>query len=307
MRVGGTSHSRPTRAERVDHDLGIREDVEFFGAPERLFGARHLPADGRAAPGAPLGVVICSPVLADFGANYQREVRLARRLAAAGLPVQRFHPRGTGHSDGERTALTFPALVADARAAVDRLRAACAPAAVALVGSRLAALAAGVVADDLPGAPVVLWDPVPSLRAYLRGGGRAQAVHLVGKPGHGDGDGPEPPERQLERRGYVDLLGIPVGPGLYGAGDAPALADVLAAGGDGGPARPVLLVQFAPGDPTPPYAAAADAWRARGADVTVAVRPCDESWWFIPDRLAPADAVLDTTVAWIAERAGVAA
>jgi Serine aminopeptidase, S33 len=295
--TGGPRRPLPSRAERVDDDLGVREEVEFFGAPERLFGCRHLPLRGP-VEGAPLAVVICSPVLTDFGANYQREVRLARRMAAAGIPVQRFHPRGTGHSDGERTDLAFRALVDDARAALAQLRAACRPAAVALLGSRLAALAAATVAGEEPGAPLVLWDPVPSLRAYLRAGLRARAVHRVGK----DGDGPEDPDAQLDRLGYVDVLGIPVGPGLYRAGDVPELGDALG----GGPRR-VLLVQFAPGALTPPCAAAADAWRSRGVDVTAEVCPCDESWWFIPDRRAAADAVLDTTAAWMAARAAGAA
>jgi hypothetical protein len=292
--TGGPHRPRPSRAERVDDDLGVREEVEFFGTPDRLFGCRHLPVRGP-AEGAPLAVLICSPVLTDFGANYQREVRLARRLAAAGIPVQRFHPRGTGHSDGERTDLAFPALVDDARTALARLRTACRPGAVALLGSRLAALAAATVAGDEPGAPLVLWDPVPSLRAYLRAGMRARAVHRVGK----DGDGPEDPDAQLDRLGYVDVLGIPVGPGLYRAGDVPELGDALAAG-----SRPVLLVQFAPGPLSPLYAAAADAWRSGGAEVAAEVCPCDESWWFIPDRRATADAVLETTVAWLAARAG---
>ncbi|HKE74813.1 MAG TPA: hypothetical protein VKB57_14425 [Acidimicrobiales bacterium] len=293
---GGRRLARAARAERVDRGLGIREEVEFFGAPERLFGCRHLPMDGPAA-GAPLAVVICPPVLADFGANYQREVRLARRLAAAGLPVQRFHPRGTGHSDGDRADLSFAALVDDCRAAVERLRETCGPAAVALVGSRLSALAAAV-ADGEGGSPLVMWDPVPSLRSYLRGGLRARAVHRVGKVGAA----PEGPDDQRARTGYVDVLGIPVGPALLDAGDVPVLGEAVA----GGP-RPLLLVQFAPGELTPPYAAAAAAWRERAIDVTAAVCPCDESWWFIPDRRAPADAVLDTTAAWLAARAGMTA
>src|SRR4030095_10645519 len=73
--VGGSTTSRPAVARRIDSALGVVEEVEFFGAPEPLFGCRPLPGDGA---GRDLGLVVCSPVLCDFGANYRREVTLAR-------------------------------------------------------------------------------------------------------------------------------------------------------------------------------------------------------------------------------------
>ena len=80
-------HDQPVVMRRDD---GGRDEVEFFGDDELLFGCRHVPeGDVRA------GLVVCPSILSDSGANYQREVRLGRQLAAAGIVVQRFHLRGT--------------------------------------------------------------------------------------------------------------------------------------------------------------------------------------------------------------------
>ncbi|MGH8773889.1 MAG: hypothetical protein ACRDWI_01530 [Jiangellaceae bacterium] len=276
----------PVRAERVDAELGIREEVEFFDAGAvRLFGCRHLPL------GAVLGgLVICSPILSDFGANYSREVRLARRLATAGVAVQRFHPRGTGQSDGDRLDLTFDTLVADSAAAVVRLREAVDVPAVALLGTRFSALAAAAVGRDLPGAPIALWEPTTEPGRFFRDGFRARSVHHLRRGAAGID-----PAAELAAQGYVDLLGIPVSRALV---ETPAHHDLLTEMGDG--PRPVLLVQFEAGsDLTRPYREAVARWTAAGFPVTARLCPTDETWWFVHDRLAPVEAVLDPTADWL--------
>jgi alpha/beta superfamily hydrolase len=265
--------------------LGIVEEVEFF-AGGRLFGCRHRPL--RTGP-RPVGVVICSPILSDFGANYRREVALARNLAAAGLSVQRFHPRGTGHSRGDRLDLTLTTMTDDAMAAVDQLVATSGVEAVTLVGTRFAALSAAAVARRLGTAPLVLWEPVLRPGRYFREGLRARSVHQLklGRSGIDD------PEAELESTGFVDLLGIPVGPALFHTD-----TDLLTALGS--EARPLLLVQLERREALrPEYREAADAWIAAGLDVTAAVAPIDESWWFVPDRLATSDELLELTAGWI--------
>lgn len=299
--MGGTETSRSALARRVDDGLGVAEEVEFFGGDERLFGCRHLPAGGPADGVAhDRGLLVCSPVLTDFGANYRREVDLARRLAAAGVPVARFHPRGCGHSDGARADLTLDTLTGDAAAALDWFGATVPVRTTIVLATRLAALAAAAAVADRPGVPLALWEPVTRPRAYLRAGLRARAVHRLARRG-GDGAGEpaetEQPDDELARQGYLDLLGVPVGPGLYGT---PADRTLVAALGK--VPRPVLVVQFEPGDLRRDLRDAAEGWRAAGFDITTAVCPSDESWWFIPDR-APggADAVA-ATAAWVGER-----
>ena len=138
MQAGGSRQDQPAVMRRDD---GGHDEVEFFGDGELLFGCRHVPeGDVRA------GLVVCPSILSDSGANYQREVRLGRQLAAAGIVVQRFHPRGTGHSDGDGSDLTLDSLIDDARAAVALLRERCDVETVMLLGTRFGALVAGAIA-----------------------------------------------------------------------------------------------------------------------------------------------------------------
>jgi hypothetical protein len=294
--MGGTQATSVASARRVDRGLGVIEEVELFGEATRLFGVRHRP---ERAGQRDLGVVVCSPILTDFGANYQREVRLARQLASAGVPVQRFHPRGSGHSDGERVELTLETLVEDARSAVARLRDQCSVDRVALLGTRFSALAVAIVAQELDGAPVVLWEPTTRPRTYFREGLRAHAVHQVRVRETG---GVKDAEAEIERRGFVDLLGIPVGRDLLATAASHGLVEEM-----GRTPRSVLLVQLERREGLrPEYQEIVDRWAPLGFDVTAACCPSDETWWFIPDRLAPLGTVLDTTAEWVLARAGPA-
>ena len=124
------------------------------------------------------GLVVCSPILADFGANYQREVRLGRRLAAAGIVVQRFHPRGAGQSDGDGVDLTLDSMVDDAWPRSTRLRERCPVETVAVLGHPVRrARRRSPSPAELDGAPVVLWEPTTEPRRYFREGLRARSVH----------------------------------------------------------------------------------------------------------------------------------
>jgi alpha/beta superfamily hydrolase len=130
------------------------EEVEFFGGPDLVFGCRHTP---EAPPVA--GVVVCSPL--PYGATtvYLPDARLGRHLARAGIVVQRFHYRGTGHSDGDPAAITLDTMADDARDALVHLRNQCGVGRVGVVGTAAGATVAALLARDLPGAPVALWRP----------------------------------------------------------------------------------------------------------------------------------------------------
>ena len=286
MQAGGSRQDQPVVMRRDD---GGHDEVEFFGDDELLFGCRHVPeGDVRA------GLVVCPSILSDFGANYQREVRLGRQLAAAGIVVQRFHPRGTGHSDGDGSDLTLDSLVDDARAAVALLRERCPVETVMLLGTRFGALVAGAIAAELDDAPVVLWEPTTDPRRFLREGLRARAVHLVRQAGSERED----PEVELERQGFVDLLGVPVGRGLF---ETPAGRDLGSQMGDR--PRPVLLVQMDQRDDLrAEYVDLVDRWTELGFAVTAQCCPCDETWWYVHDRLAPAAHLLDVTTEWLVAR-----
>src|SRR5688500_12781422 len=119
------------KAVRIDAAERFREEIEFLGTEERLFSCRHVSLEHPRA-----GLLICSPISADFMANYQREVLLARMLAKRGFAVQRFHYRGTGNSDGDPAEVTFGRLCEDAVQAKDELARATGVSTIALLGTR---------------------------------------------------------------------------------------------------------------------------------------------------------------------------
>jgi alpha/beta superfamily hydrolase len=293
MLVGG---SPPEQLAITHRDDGGAEEVEFFGDRGLLFGCRHVPPGPVRA-----GLVVCPPILADFGANYQREVRLGRQLAAAGIVVQRFHPRGAGQSDGDSVDLTLDSMIEDTRAAVTRLADRFPVETVAVMGTRFGALAAVAVAAELDGAPVVLWEPTTDPRRYFREGLRARSVHQfkAGTAGTAGGtEEAEDPEAELARCGYIDLLGAPVGGPLFHTPGDRDLATLM-----GGRPRPVLLVQLDQREELrDEYRDLADRWTAHGISVTARCCPSEETWWFVHDRLAPAGAILDTTADWLIAR-----
>jgi alpha-beta hydrolase superfamily lysophospholipase len=138
----------------------------WFGPHERpLLGWFNTPAAGTARAGA----VICPPFGRDYMHAHYALRLLAEGLAEQGICVVRFDYDGTGDSVGDdRDPSRVTAWLASVKAAIDRLRDS-GVRSVFLIGMRLGATLAGVVAEgdgDIAG--LVLWDPVVSGRAYLR-------------------------------------------------------------------------------------------------------------------------------------------
>jgi alpha/beta superfamily hydrolase len=171
-------------------DGTVHEEVELFGGPDLVFGCRHVPFRAATA-----GVLVCSPLPYGAMTVYLPDARLGRHLARAGVVTQRFHYRGTGHSDGDPAAITLETMVDDARDALDHLRDRCGVESVGLVGAAAGATVAALVARDLPSAPVALWRPFEPAAADHRmvdllGGGRrpllVAAAGVAGPGGLGD-------------------------------------------------------------------------------------------------------------------------
>ena len=196
--------------------------------------AVRVPA--RAAGPVRAGLVVCPPILADFGANYQREVRLGRQLAAAGIVVQRFHPRGAGQSDGDGVDLTLDSMIEDALAAVAQLRERSPGRHGRCHGHPLRRARRRAPSPPSSTARrVVLWEPTTDPRRFFREGLRARAVHQF-KAGTAAPPEPEDPEAELARCGFIDLLGAPVGGPLFHTPGDRDLATLM-----GERPRPVLL------------------------------------------------------------------
>jgi alpha/beta superfamily hydrolase len=189
------------------------DEVELLGGPGGVYGHRTVPGEGATA-----GVLVCPPV----PTGSQDEVaagRLGWRLTAAGLAAQRFRYRGTSPADPEARAITFAGLVADARAALEALRAATGVERVGLIGMQLGALVAARLARSEPAAPLVLWEPVTDGRQALVAAMRASPGPAGGRPGRGAG-----------------LLGLPVATELFEGGAVGTVGDEI-----GRHPRPLLL------------------------------------------------------------------
>jgi len=176
----------------------------YFGSSQQpLFGVYHAAAGPAARVG---GVVICQP----FGSEYIRAHRslreLAQRLAGAGFPTLRFDYYGCGDSGGGSDEGRAERWLDDIALAVAELREASAGSKVSLVGLRLGAtLAALLAARSRDVERLVLWEPVMSGAEHLAELAERHRGFFEGRPkprGLVEGDPPD------------ELLGFPVTPAL---------------------------------------------------------------------------------------------
>ena len=288
MPKSSTASSAPF-ARLEDPRTGIREEAGFLEVDGgRIFAARHLPP-GRAVG----GLVICCPVFAEFEKNYRREVPLARRLARRGIAVQRFHYRGTGHSDDAEP--TFETMLEDARRAARALVDRADVEVVAFMGTRLGALPAAAAAAEYPGAPLALWEPVVITEAYFREVVRYRRLLDVRK---GEGSDAVPLMDELAEAGAAEVIGYRLGKPLYDSMTGRALRREL-----GAAPRPLLLVQF--GQPQRPlrgeYRTLRDELAAGGFEVETAVASLDEMWLFA-QQWQPPERLLSVTTDWLSRR-----
>lgn len=259
-------------ASRVDMTTHIREDVGFFGPPgRRMFGCTHLPLH---APSA--GVVVCSPVQAEFLRNYRREVLLARSLAARGIAVQRFHFRGAGNSDGDSSEATFETMCQDALDATQMLIGATGVADIAFVGTRVGGLVAASIARNHPGVPLVLVAPAVDLSAYFREIFRGRLVSELKEVARGRQKSSRAPMEELRQTGMVDILGYPIHRALFDSIVGRSLVEEVGEG-----PRPILVVQVGKDDRVRrQYAALMTRWRESGFAVDSLGIDLNEPWWF---------------------------
>jgi hypothetical protein len=279
-------------------EAAVRDDVDLFGWPEQTLGCRHMPVGEVRA-----GVVVCLPTALESAVDDGRSARLGRRLARAGIAVQRYHHRGAPESDGDPRSITFASLVADAHRAGDLLYERTGVERVGYLGVRLGALVAARAARTHPGVPIALWEPVVDPRhaveqaAAARAAVRAAAAAAVPAPSP-DGAAPAPADGAPGDDGVADLVPLD----LF---DTQLCADLMYGGAVGslpielgaGPG-PVLVVQTSEGAVRPAYRAVGDECRAHGRAVEVVRRPCDASRHGIVVPGGPADGLVEATASW---------
>lgn len=258
---------------------GTTEIVEFVGD---VFCVTHLP-EGRATA----RVVICSPVYSEFLKNNRREVLLARRLAAGGLAVQRFHYRGTGNSGGDPAGLSLTSMTEDAKLAAARLSEAAGEGPIDVVSTRLASL----VSTSITGSDsrIVMWEPVHQGKQYFRE--LTRALLILGVK-HGEGRTAQDLEAEFTERGRLDIAGFAVARSLRDSVVSQALEIPTGTGA-------VRVVQLGrTTEARKDIVALATSAEKAGRDATTTVLELEEAWWFHLDvnLLAAEDSTLDDSL-----------
>jgi pimeloyl-ACP methyl ester carboxylesterase len=258
-------------SSRSDARLGIRET---FVHP-RLGGIRSIGV--LAEPQGRCGNIVWV-VVPSFGMEQMYlqplEVAAARRLAALGFPVLRYHGRGYGDSSVAPQEVDFGAHLSDTLDAIREALGRTGIARAGLIGARVGAAVAVLASQRVAVCAMALWDPITSGSSYLAATFRAlMAEELAG--GQRDTDTPREPAEALERRGLLEIQGnFPLTQAsARGLESLDVVREVT------GPVPDVLLVQVSRG-PTPQVGLARlrDRLRMLGSRTTVEV---------VTDREAP--------------------
>lgn len=166
-RVAHTSSASSISPARSSKNSLSTQTFETWFGPDQfpLFGSVHIPTGARARG----GIIICPPLAKEHIATYRGIRQLAEQLADAGFMVLRFEYLGQGDSSGDQN---DPAAVhrwIDSVAhAVEYVRESGATE-VGLIGLRAGSLIAANAMQRLGSLRAfVLWDPVPTGRAYVR-------------------------------------------------------------------------------------------------------------------------------------------
>jgi exosortase A-associated hydrolase 2 len=145
----------------------LDETPFYFGADgPALFGVLHRPSgvtEDREA------FVLCHPFGEEKLWTHRVFVTFARRLAAAGHAVMRFDQRGNGDSEGVFGDTSLATACADVRAAIAELQKRTGASVITLLGLRLGATVASLVAQDGAGIHrLILWAPIVDGARYMQ-------------------------------------------------------------------------------------------------------------------------------------------
>lgn len=290
--IGPVNPGSGKPGSRHDLAMGLWEEAGFFGAQGSIFGSTYLPEEPAIG-----GLVVCSPLYAEFMTNYRREVLLARTLAGRGMAVQRFHYRGTGNSYGDPAHNTFSSMRDDALTAADQLQHRSGIAEIAFVGTRIGAMVAGAAASRMGDAPLVLWEPVVAPERYFREAFRASLIRDL-KESSSERRTASALLETMRAEGVVDVLGYSIHEGLYDS-----LIELDLASEIGEARRRVLIVQLGRAEQLRgENKDLVSALEAVGTVVEGRVVTGNEAWWFVnePTRSkAVTKDVVDLTTDWL--------
>jgi amino acid adenylation domain-containing protein len=140
-----------------------RRALFHFGPNQSLYGVLYGAQPSQAQTAA----LICAPLGHEYVRAHFVLQRLARRLAAAGVPTLRFDYHGCFDSLGDGNEATCTRWQRDILAAHQELRQRTGAGRITAVGVRFGATLLANVAEDAQCSKLVLWDPVENGSRYL--------------------------------------------------------------------------------------------------------------------------------------------
>ncbi|MCJ0904099.1 alpha/beta hydrolase family protein [Rhodococcus sp. ARC_M6] len=166
-RATGLTTATSTASPGSKDPLSSTPTFETWFGPDQspLFGSVHVAAGARARG----GIVICPPLAKEHISTYRGMRQLAEQLADAGFMVLRFEYLGQGDSSGGQNDPNAVQHWIDSVEHAVRYLHDSGVVEVGIVGLRAGSLIAANAASRLgPLRTLVLWDPVPTGRAYVR-------------------------------------------------------------------------------------------------------------------------------------------
>lgn len=144
------------------------DEAPFFfeGGEHSLFGVLHRPRAGAERQPA---FVFCHPLAEEKLWAHRVFVAYARELAAKGYPVLRFDLAGNGDSDGDFSEVSLATVCTDVKHAILEVRRLTGAEEVSLLGLRLGATVASIVAEQTGGLHhLILWSPITDGERYMQ-------------------------------------------------------------------------------------------------------------------------------------------
>ena len=159
-----TEKNRPAQAANAASP--VRREATYVDGAHPIFGWLH---HAEAPSARDCVAVVCAPLGHEYTRAHRSLRHLADRLARSGIPAVRFDYHGIGDSPGsDLDPDRLAAWLASVKSAIERARLWSGRRRVCLIGVRLGATLAALVASEMAIDLLVLWNPVVRARGYLR-------------------------------------------------------------------------------------------------------------------------------------------
>jgi alpha-beta hydrolase superfamily lysophospholipase len=174
----------------------VRHEATFFGPNDApLFGWFHFP---KQVTQHATGIVICPPIGHEYVHSHRSLRHLADHLASLGFVTLRFDYHGSGDSSGlNQDPQRVDAWLESVRQAIIAIKSQTNCQHIGLVGLRLGATFAGIIAGEQHIDSLVLWEPCIQGRRYVR---ELKALHLTATAHDGKSIGEN---EDIESAGFI--------------------------------------------------------------------------------------------------------